>query len=113
MDGPGGTTPPLQRAAYADVLPTKLVPPRIPPSYVVRPRLHDQLQDGTERALTVVSAGAGWGKTLATAHWATTGTPPAPSAGCRWTRPTTSRAGSGPASSPRCASRCRSPPTTR
>jgi LuxR family maltose regulon positive regulatory protein len=78
MDGPGITTPPLPRAAYADVLPTKLVPPRIPPSYVVRPRLHDQLQDGTSRALTVVSAGAGWGKTLATAHWATTGVPPGP-----------------------------------
>ena len=78
MDGPGGAPPPLQQAAYADVLPTKLVPPRIPPSYVVRPRLHDQLQAGTERALTVVSAGAGWGKTLATAHWATTGTPPGP-----------------------------------
>jgi LuxR family maltose regulon positive regulatory protein len=60
------------------VLPTKLVPPRIPPSYVSRPRLHEQLQDGTARALTVVSAGAGWGKTLATAHWAATGTPPGP-----------------------------------
>jgi LuxR family maltose regulon positive regulatory protein len=78
MDGPGSTTSPLQRTAYSDVLPTKLVPPRIPPSYVVRPRLHDQLQAGTERALTVVSAGAGWGKTLATTHWATTGTPPGP-----------------------------------
>jgi len=60
------------------VLPTKLVPPRIPPSYVVRPRLHEQLQAGAERALTVVSAGAGWGKTLATAHWATTGAAPGP-----------------------------------
>ena len=30
MDGPGITTPSVQRAAYADVLPTKLVPPRIP-----------------------------------------------------------------------------------
>ncbi len=78
MDGPGGTSPAARRAAYADVLPTKLVPPRIPPSYVARPRLHDQLQAGTERALTVVSAGAGWGKTLATAHWATTGALPGP-----------------------------------
>jgi LuxR family maltose regulon positive regulatory protein len=60
------------------VLPTKLVPPRIPPSFVTRPRLHDQLRDGTARALTVVSAGAGWGKTLATAHWATTGAAPGP-----------------------------------
>lgn len=78
MHGPGGTTPPLRRAAYADVLPTKLVPPRLPPSYVARPRLHDQLRDGTERAVTIVSAGAGWGKTLATAHWATTGAAPGP-----------------------------------
>ena len=28
--------------------------------------------------MTLVSAGAGWGKTLATAHWAATGTAPGP-----------------------------------
>jgi LuxR family maltose regulon positive regulatory protein len=78
MEGPGDVAPPLRRTVRPDVPPTKLVPPRIPPSYVSRPRLHDRLQEGTTGALTVMSAGAGWGKTLATAHWVATGAPPGP-----------------------------------
>ncbi len=51
---------------------TKLARPRVPPAYVSRPRVDDMLEVGTRGPLTVVTAGAGWGKTLAAAHWAAT-----------------------------------------
>ena len=54
------------------LLTTKLARPRVPPAYVSRPRVDDMLDVGTRGPLTVVSAGAGWGKTLAAAHWAAT-----------------------------------------
>ena len=57
-------------APAVDGLATKLARPRVPPSFVARARVHELLDQGTERPLTVVSAGAGWGKTLATASWA-------------------------------------------
>jgi LuxR family transcriptional regulator, maltose regulon positive regulatory protein len=44
--------------------------PRLPSGFVARPRLIGLFNDGTPRALTVVSAGPGWGKTLAAAEWA-------------------------------------------
>ena len=44
--------------------------PRVPPSYIARARLNELLDRGTRGPLTVVTAGAGWGKTLATASWA-------------------------------------------
>ena len=44
--------------------------PRVPPSYIARSRLDELLDRGTRGPLTVVTAGAGWGKTLATASWA-------------------------------------------
>lgn len=53
-----------------DGLAAKLARPRVPPSFVGRARVHEMLDRGTERPLTVISAGAGWGKTLATASWA-------------------------------------------
>src|SRR5262245_33834319 len=63
--------------ADRDLLTTKLARPQIPAGYVERPQLSRMLDDGTQRRLTVVSAGAGWGKTMTTAAWAAS----APSAG--------------------------------
>src|ERR1044071_5159933 len=53
-----------------DVLATKLARPRVPKSFVLRPQVDELLTAGADKPLTVVSAGAGWGKTLVTAHWA-------------------------------------------
>ncbi|MET9270644.1 LuxR C-terminal-related transcriptional regulator [Kribbella sp. NPDC003557] len=58
------------------LLTTKLARPHLPSTYVDRPRIAGMLDEGTRRPLTVVSAGAGWGKTLATASWAAS--PPVP-----------------------------------
>jgi LuxR family transcriptional regulator, maltose regulon positive regulatory protein len=52
------------------VLSNKLARPRLPPSYVPRPRVNDLLAAGSTKPVTVMSAGAGWGKTLVTAEWA-------------------------------------------
>jgi LuxR family maltose regulon positive regulatory protein len=57
-------------AADVNLLTTKLARPRVPSTYVRRPRILEMLDDGTRKPLTLVSAGAGWGKTLATAAWA-------------------------------------------
>ncbi len=59
-------------ASRADpgLLTTKLARPRLPPGYVARPRLGALLDEGTRGPVTLVSAGAGWGKTLSTAAWA-------------------------------------------
>ena len=54
------------------LLTTKWARPRIPSTYVGRPRIIQMLDEGTAGLVTVVSAGAGWGKTLATAAWAAT-----------------------------------------
>lgn len=59
-------------ASDVHLLTTKLARPQVPSTYVGRPRIAGLLDEGTQRALTVVSAGAGWGKTLATASWAAT-----------------------------------------
>ena len=71
----GGTAPaapdtPSPAAAELGLLTTKLGHPRLPPGYVPRPHLDALLDAGTRGPLTLVSAGAGWGKTLATAAWA-------------------------------------------
>ena len=55
------------------LLRTKLTHPRLPPGYVVRPNVDALLDAGTQATLTVVCAGAGWGKTLATAAWVARG----------------------------------------
>ena len=57
-------------AAELGLSTTKLSRPRLPPGYVPRPRLDALLDAGTQGPVTLVSAGAGWGKTLATAAWA-------------------------------------------
>ncbi|MFQ5903705.1 MAG: hypothetical protein ACE5JO_08440 [Candidatus Binatia bacterium] len=51
------------------LLNTKLIPPRLPPAWLPRPRLFDELQKGLARKLTVVSAGAGCGKSVLLASY--------------------------------------------
>src|SRR5918993_4700610 len=60
-------------AADRALMATKLARPRVPPTYVPRAHLDALLDEGTMRPLTVLSAGAGWGKTLATAAWVASG----------------------------------------
>ena len=55
------------------LLDAKLAPPQTPSGFLVRPRVSHLFEVGAARPLTVVSAGAGWGKTLAAAAWATSG----------------------------------------
>lgn len=53
-----------------DLLSAKLAVPQLPLGLVSRPRLRDQLDRGATRRVTLVSAGPGWGKTMAVAGWA-------------------------------------------
>lgn len=48
---------------------TKLYVPRLPPAFVARPRLADQLDAGLAGTLTLVCAPAGFGKTSVLADW--------------------------------------------
>jgi LuxR family maltose regulon positive regulatory protein len=48
---------------------TKLRVPRTRPNLVERPRLHETLDRGEERKLTLVSAPAGFGKTTLLSKW--------------------------------------------
>ena len=48
---------------------TKLRPPRVRDGLIDRPRLVERLQNGRERALTLVCAPAGYGKTTVIAQW--------------------------------------------
>src|SRR3954470_3887845 len=56
------------------LLPAKLARPQTPPSYVVRRALHQALDDSTDRPVSLVCGGPGWGKTLLAASWAATQT---------------------------------------
>jgi LuxR family maltose regulon positive regulatory protein len=47
----------------------KLRPPTLPPEFVPRPRIHERLDQGKGRRLTLVCAPAGFGKTIALAGW--------------------------------------------
>ena len=51
------------------ILKAKLYVPRCRPNAVSRPRLHERLNEGVRRELTVVSAPAGFGKTTLLADW--------------------------------------------
>jgi len=62
-------------AAELGLSTTKLGRPRLPPGYVPRAQVNAMLDAGTRHPVTLVSAGAGWGKTLATSAWAA-GSPP-------------------------------------
>jgi len=81
-DGEGGAVRQLLLPQWLDpltsLLATKLHIPRPRPHLVLRPRLTEQLQQGMERTLTLVSAPAGFGKTTLLAQWlAESGTPAA------------------------------------
>ncbi len=65
-----------QRHPLHPLLATKLHVPRPRTHLVLRPHLMEQLQQGMERVLTLVSAPAGFGKTTLLAQWlAESGTP--------------------------------------
>ncbi|MEV0803980.1 LuxR C-terminal-related transcriptional regulator [Kribbella sp. NPDC050281] len=65
----GGEAKPLPAVS---LLTSKLAAPQLPSGLVVRSRLVDRLEAGTSGRLTLVSAGAGWGKTILVAGWAAT-----------------------------------------
>jgi len=73
---PRPTDPPAGRRstdrAHAGVIETKLAPHRLPHGSVSRPALLEQLRHGRDRALTLVSAPAGFGKTTLLTEWVTT-----------------------------------------
>lgn len=48
-------------------------PPELPPGALPRARLTDKLTVAARHRVTVVSAGPGWGKTMAAASWAASG----------------------------------------
>ena len=56
------------------VIASKLTPHRLPQGSVSRPRLTEVLRSGRGRALTLVSAPAGYGKTTLLAEWIASGT---------------------------------------
>jgi ATP/maltotriose-dependent transcriptional regulator MalT len=57
------------------VIAGKLAPARLPQGWVARPALIECLRAGRGRALTLVSAPAGFGKTTLLTAWANAGTP--------------------------------------
>jgi LuxR family transcriptional regulator, maltose regulon positive regulatory protein len=57
-------------AAVGGLLGIRVVPPTIPGGFLRRRRLEDRLDAGVAGPLTVLSAGAGSGKTLVAASWA-------------------------------------------
>jgi LuxR family maltose regulon positive regulatory protein len=61
----------MERPA-AEIIATKLVAPRVPPHVIGRSRLRELLNEGADRPLTLLSAPAGWGKTVLLAEWALT-----------------------------------------
>jgi LuxR family maltose regulon positive regulatory protein len=60
------------------LLEAKLAAPRIPVEFVVRPRVSELFEVGAAKPLTLVSAGPGWGKTMAAAAWAASRGPGSP-----------------------------------
>ena len=51
------------------LLQTKLQRPRVPRHFVPRPRLFERLDQGARGPLTLVCAGAGYGKTTLVSAW--------------------------------------------
>jgi hypothetical protein len=75
------------------LLATKLNVPGVRPDLVPRPRLAQRLDEGEGRGLVLACAPAGYGKTVLLADWVRRAGVRWP--GCRWTRATTIRPGSG------------------
>jgi LuxR family maltose regulon positive regulatory protein len=71
------TTTALSRLPTDPLFATKLRVPRLPTQLVLRPRLIQQLQNGLERVLILVSAPAGFGKSTLLADWLTSSALPA------------------------------------
>jgi LuxR family maltose regulon positive regulatory protein len=65
----GGNSEQTVARGPEELLTTKLYVPRPPPSFVLRLRLADQLDQGLARTLTLVCAPAGFGKTSVLADW--------------------------------------------
>lgn len=63
--------PPLPQPAPADLLHTKLMPPRLRAERVLRTSLLDRLDSGLAYKLTLVAAPAGYGKTTLMSEWLT------------------------------------------
>src|SRR5215510_1626315 len=61
--------PSEEHSAFDKLLSTKLAPPRVRSSMIVRDSLFSQLDAGLERKLTLVSAPAGFGKTTLISTW--------------------------------------------
>ena len=61
------------------LLRTKLHRPVVPGDFLCRPRLHDLMNLGLDSPLTLVSAPAGYGKSLLVSHWAASQSVP-----CAW-----------------------------
>ncbi len=61
---------------FASLLRLRSLPPTLPPGFVHRKRLLDQLTQGTTGPVTVLSAGPGYGKTLTLASWYQQAAPP-------------------------------------
>src|SRR5258706_10542781 len=51
------------------LLRSKLIVPPVPSTFVNRPRLHTLLDRGAATKVTLVSAPAGWGKTVLLSSW--------------------------------------------
>src|SRR5689334_7852682 len=60
------------RSNADQLLRTKLAPPRLPATLVVRPSLLARLDEGMDARLTLISAPAGYGKTTLVTQWLTT-----------------------------------------
>src|SRR5262249_18464801 len=58
-----------RKAAQPLLLATKLTPPRVGATLVLRERLLHQLDGALAHRLTLLSAAAGWGKTILLATW--------------------------------------------
>src|SRR5918992_702421 len=83
--GPQGVRPRLARPGQRlaaqvgmTMLGTKLTPPSTAFRQVIRPRLFDLLDAGTQQLLTLVSAPAGAGKTTLLASWSSSRQLPGP-----------------------------------
>jgi LuxR family maltose regulon positive regulatory protein len=70
---PGGTS---RQERFRSQLQLRALPPAVPEGFVRRPRLTEQLAAGAAHPITLISAGAGYGKTLTVASWARSGDAP-------------------------------------
>jgi len=61
--------PEISRYSQNDLLRTKLHRPKVPGDFLCRPRLHEVLNQCLDTPLTLVSAPAGYGKSLLVSHW--------------------------------------------